>query len=226
MLEIHHRHRLEVTQDWRVCACRSHFLQVGSDEEIVLQKLLKTQSVRPIPGQQLQYEFSDLFIFNVIYYNFIDFLLPVVFNPDCSLGEKSQPDPSDVPYQLTLGVLMVFVLFWVVEVISYLFLLGSIADDMPEPPDSFLFDYVWKLNLRGNDQIHSQMNQSICDAVDSLYGLLGVVSTGFKVLQRNVALLFVRKNAGFIGTLEEIEQLLMVKRQVHQFFIQNYYNYQ
>lgn len=70
------------------------------------------------------------------------------------------------------------------------------------------------------------MNQSICDAVDSLYGLLGVVSTGFKVLQRNVALLFVRKNAGFIGTLEEIEQLLMVKRQVHQFFIQNYYNYQ
>lgn len=154
----------------------------------------------------------------MINYNFIDFLLSVEPDPDCSLGEESQPNPSDVPYQLTLGVLMVFVLCWVVEILSYLFLLGSIADDMPETPNAFLSDDVCKSDLRGNDQIHSQMNQSISDPIDSLYGFLGVFWTGFKVLQRDVALLFVGENSCFIGALEEIEQLLMVKRQVHQFF--------
>ena len=78
------------------------------------------------------------------------------------------------------------------------------ADCMPESPFLFLADDIDEGKLGWGDEVESEVDEGIDDALDSLDGFLFAADRGFIVFEADVALFLVGEDVGLIRALEEV----------------------
>ena len=100
------------------------------DEDVFGEEGFEGYSFAGFPGEELFYECVDVLVFYVLVYYLVYFWLVHVFYSYGGAGEEPEPDLTDVPHELVLGRLVIFVLLGVVAVVSFLYLLASLADGM------------------------------------------------------------------------------------------------
>ena len=92
----------------------------------------------------------------------VDLLLLVVLDLDLLIGEKTQPNLTNIPHQLALRVQVVFELLRVVDLLPLLrLLLVPIANRMPQSPLLPALHHVGGSYLAGHHQVETQMHKSL-----------------------------------------------------------------
>lgn len=142
------------------------FNLVFFNKKVIIEKFFEGNSFSSIPCKEALYQSINLDIFNALVNDLIDLLLIVIFYLNLSVGKETQPNFSDVPYELALRLSMVLTLLGVVNVFSFLFFSGLVADDMPKSPHSFLTNNVGIFDLARHDQVYSEVYQSFGDSPD------------------------------------------------------------
>ena len=185
------------------------------DEDVFLEKSLEGYSFTRFPGEELSDEEVDCMVFYVLINYLVYFWLVHVLDADGGTGEEPEPDFTDMPHELVLGGLVIFILLWIVAVISFLHLLTALADGMTESPDVVLSDDVGERDLAGSDEIESEMYECIHDPFDSFDRLFLVAGYGLIVFEADLSFFFIVEDVGLVGPIEEIHEIFFIEGQGH-----------